>query len=175
MTPYSIHLREPLIEGEHFRRLSVCEGGGHYRSELLKDVVFVHPHFVLPLAHLVSFRDGGGREWMAMTCRGQTIRKGYWWNGNSPKRGIKLFGKDRWFGTPDFAGTIAASLKHDADFQFHHCPHYPFSLAQANDHYRQICDSANFRLTHTFHGALADFSRKLWDAPDTSGCHSILL
>ena len=175
MNPYTVHLREPLIEGEHFRRLSVREGGGRYRFVLLKDVVFVHPHFILPLAHHVSFRDAHGHEWMALTCRSQVVRKDSCWNGNTPKRGFSLWGKDYWFGTPDFAGTIAASLKHDADFQFHHCKHFPFSLAQANEHYREICGRCGFRLANTFHGALADFSAKLWHAPDDSGCHSVLL
>jgi hypothetical protein len=164
-----------MVEGDHYRRLSVREGGGRYRFALLKDVTFIHPHFILPLDHHVSFRDGLHHEWMVMTCRTQTIRKDYWWNGNSPKRGFRLLGKDRWIGTPDFKQTIPASNKHDPDFQFHHCEHFPFSLDQVNDHYRQLCDESGFRLSNTFHGALTDFSRKLWDAPDESGCYSILL
>ena len=47
-----------------------------------------------------------GREW--------TILKNYAWDGCSPK--FRAFG--RWWGTPDYAETIAASCWHDSAGQF---------------------------------------------------------
>jgi hypothetical protein len=168
----TVHLREPMIEGEHFRRLSVREGGGRYRFALLQDVVFIHPHFILPLDHHVSFRDKHGHEWMAMTCRTQTIRKDYWWNGNTPKRGVMILGRDFWFGCPDYPETICASGKHDPDFQFRMTEHFPFSWETVNRHYRELC--GNFKLANAFHGALRDFSWAAWSAKSDDGTHSVL-
>ncbi len=162
-----------MIEGEHYRRLSVREGGGRYRFVLLRDVVFIHPHFVLPLAHHVSFRDKDHHEWMAMTCRTQTVRADYAWNGNSPKIGFRLFGRDVWLGTMDFKPTIPSSGKHDPDFQFRKCEHFPFSLTVVNQHYRELL--GNFRLANSYAGALADFSPKIWNSPAASDCYSVLL
>jgi hypothetical protein len=169
----TVHLHEPFVEGLHYRELSAREGGGRYRFALLEDVQFVHPHFILPLDANVSFRDRHGQEWMRLTCRTQTIRRHYWWNGNTPKWGFQLFGRSIWIGTWDHPATRPASNKHDADFQFSACEHYPFSWEAANQHYHDIARAEGFRLASAFHGALQDFSLNAWGRDH--GCHSVQL
>jgi len=172
----TLHLAEPLEEGYHFRKLSVREGQGIYRFLLQRDVIYIHARAVLPLFGAVSFRDRSGREWMRMTTRTQILRAGYAWNGNSPKRGITLLGRDLWLGTPDFhPGTLAASLKHDADFQFHHTAHHPFSLEETNLHYLHLCQNDHFRLDGIYHSALRNFSASAWNSPLAPGLHSVQL
>ena len=172
----ALHLAEPLEEGYHFRRMSVKEGKGIYRFTLLRDVIYIHAHAILPIFAAVSFRDRTKREWMRMTTRTQILRAGYSWNGNSWKRGINVLGKDIWLGTPDFhPGTLAASLKHDADFQFNQTAHHPFSLEESNNHYLQLCRNDNFRLDGVYHAALRNFSQAAWNKPITPGLHSVQL
>lgn len=170
-----VHATEPWIEGEHYRRLSAREGKGRYRFALLQDVTFVYPQIIMPIEQRVSFRDAHDHEWMRMTCKTQTIREDYWWNGNTPKRGIMLMGFSLWLGTPDFRGTIPASGKHDPDFQFRKCEHYPFKWEEVNHHYLDIASGNGFCLARTYHGALKDFSKAAWDAPGESGLRSIIL
>lgn len=71
-----------------------------------------------------------------------------------------------WIGTPDFAGTLAASLLHDALFQFSTCSLLPFSLEEANEFYRQLCKQHGFCLTNAYFGALRDFSAPYWGVPE---------
>lgn len=172
-----IRFEHPLVEGENFRRLSVREGKGVYRFQLIQDFRFIYAHDILRDGlHEVSFRDEHGREWMHMTGRTKTISNGYSWNGNSPKRGVRFLGCDLWFGTPDYhPGTLEASLGHDPDFQFSHTEHFPFTWTECNQHYLIICRSRGFKLANAFHGALADFSKGGWDAAANHPVHSVAL
>lgn len=158
---------EPVI-----RRLSVAEGLGRYRFKITADAPF---RIYGPQLPNLSFRDGNEVEWATLINNVFTVRSGYQWNGSSPKYGVRIFGKDVWFGTPDFEGTIVASLLHDALYQFAQTKAFPFSREQCDDFYRQLCEYHNFRLAPVYHAALFAFSRKAFNSPRTNGEHSVLL
>lgn len=153
-----------LVEGADFRRLSVVEGYGTYRFKTLVPMVYKFNAPIIPCPSRRSFRVEG-KEWLYLTSKAATIPSGYSWNGSSPKRGYRILGRDVWLGTPDFHGTLAASLIHDVLFQFSGCIQLPFDLEEANDFYRQICSQYSFRLTGTYFGALRDFSAPYWGIP----------
>jgi len=155
-----------------FRRLSVAEGRGVYRFALTEDAAFRIDGATLPN---VSFRDGNGVEWARLVDNVFVVRCGYQWNGSSPKRGRRLFGRDVWFGTPDFEGTITASLFHDALYQFAQTRHFPFAREQCDCFYRQLCDRYGFKLAPVYHSALWAFSAKAFNSSRTNGEHSVLL
>lgn len=155
----------PFVEGKDFRRLTVAEGQGIYRFETLVPMIFRFNECVIPCPTRRSFRVKG-REWFHLSPKSATIPARYQWNGSSPKRGYRILGRDVWVGTPDFAGTLAASLLHDAMFQFSACSLLPFSLEEANEFYRQICKQHGFCLTGAYFGALRDFSAPYWGVPE---------
>ena len=150
-----------LVEGRDFRRLSVEEGKGAYRFKTLVPITYKFSEAVLipPTRRAFIANDV---EWARLSPKSLTITEGYAWNGSSPKKGIRVFGKDVWIGTPDFPATLPASLVHDVMFQFSALSAMPFTLVQANDFYRQICDQFGFRLTGAYYGALRDFSAPYW-------------
>ena len=156
-----------MLENCHYRRLSVKEGKGKYRFETLVPIDFSFDCSIIPPGSTRSFRstssDGIERVWLFLRSRLLTIPAGYRWNGNSYKIGLRvLWLFDWWIGTPDFIKTIAASLPHDAIYQFSALKEMPFSLAQANTCYEQICRQNGFALTSTYKGALHDFSAASW-------------
>lgn len=160
-------------ENTDWRRLSVAEGYGKLRFTTLKQITYdVAPKCV---GRPISFRDGHGHEWLRICPHRILIPESYSWNGNSPKKGISVGGRDVWFGTPDFKPTIPASLIHDAFFQFAETEHFPFSLEQCNDFYTDICRANGFALTSAYSGALKDFSSKFFGRALTNGEHSVLL
>jgi hypothetical protein len=152
----------PLSEGTDFRRMAVSESGGVYRFKLLKCAIFTFRDAVLPVPQRLSFRCNGS-EWMRIEPHRMILSRGYAWNGSSPKKGIRVFNKDVWIGTPDFdPGTLAASLAHDALFQFSGLYQMPFDLETANDFYEQICRANRFALTGIYREALDEFSYTHW-------------
>lgn len=150
-----------LREGIHYRRLSVREGGGVYRFETLLPLTYHFAAPLLPDSRTLSYRTPAG-EWLLLTRTTATVSARYRWNGNSPKKGIHLLGRDLWLGTPDYPATLAASLLHDAFFQFSGTRPFPVSLDYANACYAGICRGAHFRLTAVYQTALEECSRAYW-------------
>lgn len=150
---------ESFAPNWEYRTLSVAEGKGKYRFRTLKPVQFPVTGSV---ARPISFRDHTGKEWMRITSRFITIAADYAWNGNSPKSGFVIGGRDVWFGTPDFKPTIPASLLHDALFQFSAVELFPFSLTDCNNAYYDICRAKNFKLSAQYIAALNLFSKNFF-------------
>lgn len=161
-------------EGRDFRRMAVAESGGTYRFKLLKCAIFSFKDAILPIPQRLSFRTDG-KEWLRVEPHRVIVGGGYAWNGNSCKRGVRILGRDVWLGTPDFdPGTLAASLIHDALFQYSGLHQLPFSLEEANDIYAACCHQKHFRLTFAYKAALDEFSAPLWGKKEPNQtCHEI--
>jgi len=156
--------------------MRATETDGAFRYQVSGgDITYHYSRPIYTGTYEISFRDAKDREWVRMTPTSKIIRNSYAWNGNSPKKGIRIFGKDWWFGTPDFVATRPGSLSHDTDFQFGRCEHFPFSLEQVNLHYFQILSARKFALAGTYYGALKDFSPAAWNRQRDEGLHSVLL
>lgn len=166
-----VALVSPFVENVNWRQMRVSETGGRYRFVTLTDTAYEYSKEITD-GRIISFRDRHDHEWMQMTRHTQIIRKGYAWNGNTPKTGVNLCGRDLWYGTPDFlpghwVGTsLPSSLKHDIDFQCHLTEHFPFSLVDVNRHYRVIAEQHGFRLRQVYGAALGAFSAGIWDRPN---------
>jgi hypothetical protein len=124
---------------------------------LLADVVFTYPNRLPGVNGCLSCRDAKGREWVFLTTHTKTLRAGYRWNGNSPKIGVNLAGKELWLGTPDFTRTAAASLGHDADYQFLYIPHFPIPRSLADLGYYHLAVQHKFALASVYYTALNYF------------------
>lgn len=160
-----------LSEVDHFRRLSVIEGRGTNRFETRQAITYVFAGPILPRSAILSFRDRDGKEWLRLTALTATIPPKYRWNGNSPKKGLRILGRDLWLGTPDLPSTIAASLLHDAFFQFSGVLQFPISLTTANDCYTQICRANRCSLTGIYQAFLDEHSHLFWGkSPRGSHC-----
>lgn len=107
-----------------------------------------------------SFKDPKNKEWLVLNNNVSTVRKGYAWDGCSPK--FRLFGK--WQGTPDYIGTRLGSLFHDATCQFIHCQCHPLTKHQCDELFGEIMKSEGFPLWQTYMGAVMTFG----------GCYSLL-
>jgi len=163
-----------LSEGTDFRRMAVAESGGVYRFKLLKCAIFTFKDSIILPPQRLSFR-ADGREWLRLESHRAIVANCYSWNGNSVKKGIRIFGRDVWLGTPDFdPGTLAASLIHDALFQYSGLFQMPLWLDDANDCYEQCCRQNNFKLTGVYREALDELSASYWGklSPGQS-CHEI--
>jgi hypothetical protein len=158
-----------FTEGVHYRQLR----GGSYRFELLKDITIEIPH-LKKRGHNkeISFRDHLRREWVRIKGSFYTIRKGYRWNGCSPKRWLPIIG---WVGTIDFIRTRLASCFHDTGFQFLLVADYPLSFQDVNEVFRDIMAALKFRLTNAYHGAVRDFGKHFSGDYPERGEHSIIL
>lgn len=106
------------------------------------------------------FHDPKGKEWLYLHNQNATVRKGYAWDGSSPK--FRLFGK--WCGTPDYEGTRLASMYHDSLCQFLHCKCFPLTKKQCDQVFGEIMKSEGFPLWQTYMGAVMIFG----------GCYSLL-
>ena len=169
----SIAKLSPLKPGEHYREMRVRESGGRLRFKLLTDVKIFYSDPLYEGDHEISFLGADGKEYVRLTPHAKIIRKGYAWNGNSPKRGFSLGPFDFWVGTPDFTATRMGSLNHDSDFQFSKTEHFPLSWFEVNQHYLQILELGGFLLANRFYQALARFSLSVWDSPKDPGLVSI--
>lgn len=151
-----------LSEGTDFRIMAVAESGGVYRFKLLKSAIFTFKEAIIPPPRRLSFRTDG-KEWLRIESHRMIVASGYAWNGNSVKKGVRLLGRDVWLGTPDFIpGTLAASLIHDALFQYSGIYQMPIWLDDANDIYEASCRQHNFPLTAVYRAALDEFSSTYW-------------
>lgn len=102
-----------------YRETTPEERMGKWRFVLAEDL---HVRMPWRFTGDISFRDDAGREWMRITGDIRTIRKGYAWDGCSPKRHLPGVG---WIGTPDPESTRLASCVHDAGYQFSGTPDFP--------------------------------------------------
>lgn len=160
----------PFVLGTHCVELR----GGEFRFESSDDVRLVIPALTdAGHAARISFRDYRNREWVRIEGDVMIIRKGYRWNGASPKRWV-LF---RWVGTPDFPGTLLATLVHDVCFQFFRTYYWPEALGfvASNTLFQQIMKAAGFRWFNTYHGAVRDFGKLFTDEYPRRGEYSVLL
>jgi len=140
----------PFRLDREYRQLSPKEGARRWRWELLRDLYTRLP-FRVPDT---SFRDAQGREWMQHDFGWRIVRKGYRWNGCSPKRHVPLLG---WVGTPDTSRNLLASCVHDAAYQFSGTDHWPTTREQEDTLFRDILRSAGFFGTGLWFGAVRDF------------------
>ena len=152
------------IRNADYRELTVAEGGGKLRFETLTNAVYTFDADIIPTNEERVFSHKF-RPWMKMEPRRITIAAGYAWNGNSPKRGYHFI-RDWWFGTPDFQGTIRASLLHDLLFQFSFLASLPFTLANANECYYQLAKAHGHPLDDTYNIVLKICAARHW-ANDT--------
>lgn len=168
------HVDRPLIKGVDYIELSTKKAG-EYKYELLRDVTFYFSEHIFGSDEIRSFRckgnDGVTREWFELSRSQAVVRKGYRWNGNSPKKvvcGLRL-------GSPDFEGgfwgsTVEASLFHDNLFQFS-CLHElvtAITLVVANWAYKNIAKQRKCKFATIIDFILRKWSKSNWGNPDQS-------
>lgn len=107
-----------------------------------------------------SFHDPKGNEWLTLQGDKATVRKGYAWDGCSPK--VRFLGK--WHGTPDYEGTRLGSLLHDSFCQFLHCKCHPLTKKQCDELFGEVMKSQGFAVWQTYMMAVMTFG----------GCYSLL-
>lgn len=166
----TIHPTE-FQEGEQYRRLHpIREGRRLWRFQTTADA-FLTVADLLPEGRVISFRDKTEKEWIRMTHNCMVLRKGYAWNGCTPK--FYLLGI--WWGTPDFPSTIRASLWHDVLYQFSCTEHFPLHRSDCDAIFRRLIElNGAPRIARLYHGRVRKWGR--WDGdPTERGEHSILL
>jgi hypothetical protein len=154
----------------HYRELS----GGSYRFELLDDVSVTIP-LLAESGHsnVVSFRDCHNREWARLDGDTLTGRRGYAWNGATPK----WWALNRWWGVPDYEATRLGTLVHDICFQFYRTHYWPreMDFAACNALFHSIMLARKFRLAHTYLGAVKDFGKFFTGEYPQRGEYSLLV
>jgi hypothetical protein len=143
------------IEGIDWRELPPREGLFRWRFQLLRDLII---RVDLPLRRTITLHDAKGHEWARWDGRYFTLRRGYAWNGNSPKRHVPLFG---WIGTPDcrgdvtgIGGNILASCVHDGMRQFSSTLHFPLTVPQVDTCFYDINKLSRFPLALPYFSAV---------------------
>lgn len=127
-------------KGVNFRELSPKEGKDQYRFVTTHNLI-VKWEGEVPIGTKISFYDKNGREWLYMDHSCFIIKKGYSWDGCTPKRYIPILG---WVGTPDFKKTLIASLIHDVLCQFQDTEHFPLSRLKIDDIFKDILKREKF-------------------------------
>jgi hypothetical protein len=117
------------------------------------------------------FLDSKGKCWMMIFDNIITIKKGYAWNGCSPKIWFGI-----WWGTPDFEKTIFASLVHDILLQFHKTQHFPLKRDQIDHIFKEILKLSKFPLRAIYYFGVRlgtkFFPRHKYDAYSSLTCES---
>lgn len=164
----------PFVEGTHWRELSPLQGRDRWRFTTMGPGVRVR--LDLPLTETIELRDHNGKLWARFDGPNFTVLPGYWWNGNSPKRHVPVFG---WVGTPDcrgdvtgIGGNILASLVHDAMRQFARTEHMPLSVREIDECFYDLNKLSGFPLALPFFSAVRAAS-KFW--PSGADGYSILI
>jgi hypothetical protein len=134
------------------------EGKRKYRFSTTEKVSF-------PLyGHLATHPDcifmERGVQWASIEEGTIHISAGYSWDGCTPKAYVGVPPIGVWVGTPDFEGTIDASLVHDVLFQFAKVGKYNFDSANYQFYVMMVKNS--FRLASVYYRAVTDFGRKFW-------------
>jgi hypothetical protein len=151
-------MKLPLFfSGLHYRELSPEEGRRRWRWELLHDLKFKLPAAVR--VRDVSFRDAAGHEWMCHRAGHRILRRGYRWNGCSPKRWVPVLG---WIGTPDTARNLLASCVHDAGYQFSGVDGWDITREREDMIFLRILQASGFSMARAWHGAVRDFGGSRW-------------
>lgn len=141
--------------------------------ELLRDRELYLSHAILDEGEIRHFFDHLNREWLTIYPRKMVLHAPYRWNGNTPKRGIRVLWWDMWLGTPDFyPGTIAASGWHDALYQFSGLPEMPIKRWQADDVYHQLSEAHGAPLDEIYATALKVFASRAWGKEGMPGLHA---
>lgn len=147
--------------------------GGEYRFILEDDIS-------IPISSLkkesllgvtISLRDAYRTEWAQVKGGRLTIRKGYAWNGASPKKWAFC----RWWGTPDFKATRLATLVHDVCFQFLRVSDFPLTILECNQLFYDIMKTKNFKLANIYFGAVEDFGERFAGKYPRKGEHSLII
>lgn len=153
----------------HFRELTHTEGRNIYRFKTLRHVRFSIRGLVED-RKTITFHDATGRQWLQIDQWGALISEDYAWNGCSPKRWVPLLG---WVGTPDFSSTLAASLLHDAFYQFHATAHFPLHRSDCDALFRDlIIKAGDPDIARIYHAAVRRFGK--WSPNVESGEYSTL-
>lgn len=137
---------------EEYCELSPKEGRYRWRWKLLRDV---RTRMLWFTGDRISFTDASNREWMRFERGGwRVMRRGYVWNGCSPKRHVPIFG---WVGTPDTPYNLLASLNHDGGYQFSGTDNYWMTREAEDRFFYDTMRASGFRFASLYHGAVRDF------------------
>jgi hypothetical protein len=154
-------LRAPkFVLGENYYRMDpLREMGLAYRFKSIEDNE-LHGKGFAPEGLVISFYDKNDREWLVFTEHGAIMRKGYAWNGCTPKVYVPVL--RFWLGTPDFAATIAGSFWHDGFYQFSCCWDFPLHRSDCDDAFKQIIElNGGKKTAAVYHWAVRKFGG--WD------------
>ena len=143
---------------------SLLKSKRHWLFELTEDYNFSDYSFRTNIANKLTkdleFRDYGKLRLVIEKDGTIIVKKGYAWDGCSPKLSIlDLF----WIGTPDGALkegkpiTYYASLIHDALGQFSDCLEMPFNRQQRDLIFQEMLEQKDFRLSWLYYRAVVFF------------------
>lgn len=139
----------PFNFGTHYEELYPSAGARYrYRSDEDTTVILANGTGI----H-AEFKDANGRTWMIIDGNKIIVKRGYAWNGCSPK--WVMFG--RWCGTPDYPETILASMVHDALVQFFLTNHNPYSKVEVDLIFYHLMMHKNFKFANQYHYAVQKF------------------
>lgn len=147
-----MHLPSPF----RYRETTPAERQGKWRYILTEDLRVRMPW---RFPQDISFCDAAGREWMRIEGDIRTIRKGYAWDGCSPKRHLPILG---WIGTPDPESTRLASCVHDAGYQFSGTRHFPLSRGMEDWLFLRILRAEKFPHAGTYYTAVRALGWMFW-------------
>lgn len=158
-----------FLRGLQFRELSHTEGRNIYRFQTLRHIRF-RIDGIVPGRSVITFHDANGRQWLQLDQYGALVSEDYAWNGCSPKRWLPLVG---WVGTPDFPETLAASLIHDALYQFHATRHFPLHRSDCDQVFHDLIAALGApRIAATYFSAVRRFGH--WSPATEAGEYSTL-
>jgi hypothetical protein len=146
----------PFRRGKEWVEISPEVGRRRWRFDFAKDVAVRVPWKV---DGDFSFVDGSGREWGSLELGFLTVRKGYRWNGCSPKRWVPVLG---WVGTPDTERNVLGSGMHDLLYQASGGEGFPVTREQADRLFYDVLVASGFCLAGAFYGAVRDFGGSAW-------------
>jgi hypothetical protein len=158
----------PFRRDREWVEISPEEGRRRWRFDFSKDVGVKVPWRV---KGDFSFVDGSGREWGSLELGFLTVRKGYRWNGCSPKRWVPLLG---WVGTPDTDRNLLGSGVHDLLYQASGGEGFPFSREEVDGLFLEILRASRFGMARTFHAAVKQFGGTSWGR-DENGLRTVRL
>jgi hypothetical protein len=96
------------------------------------------------------------------------IHAGYAWNGCSPKRYVGFPPVGMWVGTPDFKGSILASLGHDVLFQFSALLEFAFNEVNMFFFNWMEINGMDSSLQDIYYNAVKSFGESYWGKKDPS-------
>jgi hypothetical protein len=123
-----------------------------------------------------DFFDQSGNLRMSFVGKYIIIRKGYAWDGSSPK--VCIFGK--FIGTPDFKETMVGTCVHDALYQFLHTPCLKLKRLECDNLFEEILLDQGFgKMSYVYSYSvklLAGLTYKIgtWQGVRTGYCKKII-